>query len=356
MTAPVQTLRELGWDDSWHELAERYPHTGHPGRVTRVDRGVCTVLTERGAVRASWSGALLDEVASDATAAPCTGDWCIVRWWPDGPVTVEAVLERRTSVVRAEVSGSSRGQVLVANIDLLAVVVGLHPEPNLSRVERLLTLAWESGAQPVIVLTKADLVPDAASVAEDVRVDCPGVDVVVCSTVTGEGIDDLRALLGDRGTIGMIGASGHGKSSLTNALVGADVLTTKQIRDDGKGRHTSVRRELVLLPGGGAVIDTPGLRGVGLQSAEEGLSATFPDIDALAQDCKFRDCGHDAEPGCAVQAAVEDGELSERRLDSWFKLQRELAWMASRADARLRAEQVKKWKKQTQQAREKRRS
>jgi ribosome biogenesis GTPase len=298
---------------------------------------------------------LLDATASDSTAAPCTGDWCIVRTWPDGPLTIEAVLERRTAVIRAEASGSSRGQVLVANVDAIGVVVGLHPEPNLSRIERLLALAWESGAHPIVVLTKADLVADAEDLANEVRRDCAGVDVVVCSTVTGLGIDELRALIGPRGTIGLVGASGHGKSSLTNALVGADVLTTRDIRADGKGRHTSVRRELVAIPGGGAIIDTPGLRGVGLQSADEGLAATFPDIEALAERCRFRDCSHQHEPGCAVQEAIEEGTLSARRLDSWLHLQRELAWMAGRTDARLRAEQVKKWKKITEANRGRRR-
>ncbi len=148
-----------------------------------------------------------------------------------------------------------------------------------------------------------------------------------------------------------LGASGHGKSSLTNALVGTDVLTTLPIRDDGKGRHTSARRELVALPGGGAVIDTPGLRGVGLQHADEGLAATFPDIEALKGQCQFRDCSHQSEPGCALLAAVADNRLSERRLESWFRLQRELAWMAARTDARLRADQRKKWKYITEQQR-----
>ena len=172
--------------------------------------------------------------------------------------------------------------------------------------------------------------------------------MITCSTVTGEGIDELRTIIGPTGTIGLIGASGHGKSSLTNALVGTDVLTTREIRADGKGRHTSVRRELVPIPGGGAIIDTPGLRGIGLHSAEEGLAATVPDIEELAEQCRFRDCTHQHEPGCAVQEASETGSLSARRLDSWLHLQRELAWMASRTDARLRAEQVKKWKKITE--------
>ncbi|MEJ7689016.1 MAG: ribosome small subunit-dependent GTPase A [Nocardioidaceae bacterium] len=344
MTAPKLDLVELGWDDSWRELASAYLQTGEVGRVVRVDKTLCTVVTASGPVRASYGASILDAVAADVCAAPCTGDWCVVRHWADGPTTVEAVLERRTAVVRAASSGASTGQVLVANVDVLAAVVALHPEPNLSRIERLVTLAWESGGRPVVVLTKADLAADAQLLAADVRVSAPGVDVIVCSTVTGEGIADVRALVDGNLTVGLLGASGHGKSSLTNALVGAEVLTTKQIRDDGKGRHTSVRRELVPLPGGGAVIDTPGLRGVGLQEATEGLASTFPDIEALVERCRFNDCSHEGEPGCAVQTAVAEGTLAERRLDSWRRLRREMVWMASRTDARLRKEQLKKWK------------
>ena len=356
MTAPTLPLDGLGWDDSWRELSSACAIDGLPGRVTRVDRGVCTVLTVDGPVRASLGGAVLDEVAADARRAPCTGDWCLLRRWPDGPLTIEAVLPRRTAVIRAEASGTSRGQVLAANVDVVAVVVGLHPEPNLGRVERLLALARASGALPVVVLTKADLVGDAPQVAEDVRAAAPGVEVICTSTATGEGIDVLRALIGNRSTLALLGASGHGKSSLVNALMGSDVLATLAIRDDGKGRHTTVRRELLVLPGGGCVIDTPGLRGVGLQDAAAGLAATFPDVESLAESCRFSDCHHDAEPGCAVLAAVADGKLSVRRLESWARLQRELAWMTARSDARLRSEHVHVWKRQTKQQRRSRRS
>lgn len=332
------TLELLGWDDDWAVTYEAAATCGRAGRVSRVDRGLVTVLTAEGPVRASLGADLLGLLAADSTAGPCTGDWVVVGTWPDGPVTAEVVLPRRTEIVRAEASGTSRGQVLAANIDVVAVVASLQPEPNLGRIERLLALAWESGAEPLIVLTKADLVHDAELVAEEVRNASPGVDVLCCSTVTGAGVEVLRARLTGHRTLGLIGASGHGKSSLANALVGAAVLGTKQIRDDGRGRHTSVRRELLLLPGGGAVIDTPGLRGVGLQVEGEGIAATFPDVEALAAQCRFHDCGHDTEPGCAVQAAVAAGGLGVRRLDSWRRLQRETAWMAARSDARLRAE------------------
>ena len=361
VTAPGITLQQLGWDDVWQRQASAYAEHGVPGRVARVDRGLCSVLTEAGVVRASYGGELLDTVAADPALAPCTGDWGVVRHWPDGPTTLEAVLSRHTSVTRATAVGTSVGQVLAANVDVVAVVAALHPEPNLARIERLLAMAWESGARPLVTLTKADLVGDADLVAEDVRRVAPGAAVVCCSTVTGAGIDVVRRAMGPQGTLALLGASGHGKSSLTNALVGAEVLTVRAIRADGKGRHTSVRRELLPLPGGGCVIDTPGLRGVGLhgvdsQRADSGLAATFPDVVRLAAACRFTDCTHQHEPGCAVQQAVESGELDVRRLESWVKLQREADWMATRSDARLRAAQHRKWKQLSKEHRTPRRA
>ena len=320
------------------------------GRVVRVDRGIAGVLTEEGPLRVGYGARLLCEIAADSSAAPCTGDWCVVRDWPDHRVTLERVLPRRTAVVRATAGEQSYGQVLCANIDVAAVVVALHPAPTLSRVERLLALAWESGAQPLVVLTKADLVGDAEQVAEDVRAAAPGVEVICTSTVTGAGLPRIRELLGGSRTLALLGSSGHGKSSLTNALVGTDVLTTKAIRDDGRGRHTSVRRELVVLPGGGAVIDTPGLRGIGLIDAGGGLEQAFADVEELAAGCRFADCSHEGDPGCAVAAALTDGSLTLRRYESWRKLQREIAWMAARKDARLRAERVQSWKRRTREA------
>lgn len=349
------SLEHLGWDDcwdaSWRELTASYDGGSVPGRIARVDRGVCTVYTESGAVRAGVGADVLDKWAAEAIAGPVTGDWCWVRSWCDGPLTIEALLPRRTSITRADVEGSSRGQPLAANVDVAGIVVALHPEPNLGRVERLLALVAQSGARPAVVLTKADMVGDAAQVAEDVRVAAPGVDVVCCSVITGEGVESVRDVLGMHATLALLGASGHGKSSLANTLVGADVLTTRALRSDGKGRHTTVRRELLIVPGGGTVIDTPGLRSVGLQDARVGLATAFPEIEALADQCRFRDCTHRGEPGCAVTEAVDVGAIGVRRLDSWRKLQREAEWMATRSDVRRRAEQKRRWRHVTHQHR-----
>lgn len=325
------------------------------GRVVRVDRGVAAVLTESGPVRASWGGAVLQRVAHDPTEAPCAGDWCVLRAWPDHRTTIEHVLPRRNAVVRATAGKAAEGQVICANVDLVGVVVALHPLPAETKIERLLALAWQSGARPVVLLTKADLVDDGDDVEADVRRLAPDVDVVQVSVVTGRGLDRIRELVAGRGTMALVGTSGHGKSSLTNALVGAEVLSTRAIRDDGRGRHTSVRRELVLLPGGGAVIDTPGLRSVGLMEAEEGLARTFADVEELAARCRFDDCAHGTEPGCAVTAALQDGTLSTRRWESWQRLRRETSVMSARRDARARtrrAEQVRTSRRRRDQERE----
>ncbi len=340
-------LGDLGWDESWHEALASAAHpsvegkraSSAAGRVARVDKGLCTVITETGPVRATLGAEVLDAMAADTTAGPATGDWCLLRHWPDGPVTIDTLAPRRTVLVRADAANTSRGQVLAANADIVGVVVALHPEPNLGRIERLLTIAWESGARPVVVLTKTDLVVDGDAIAEEVRAAAPGVVVVCCSATTGQGTDELRSMLTTGATVVLVGASGHGKSTLTNTLVGADVLGTASIREDGKGHHTSVRRELLLVPGGGVVIDTPGLRGVGLQRDGGSLAAAFPDVELLTQSCRFRDCSHAAEPGCAVLAAVADGSLSVRRWESWRRLRGELVRAQTRTSFRLRAEE-----------------
>lgn len=341
-------LETIGYDPQMAGWAASADTT--VGRVVRVDRGIAVVVTEAGPLRASYGSDLLGRIAVEASDAPCTGDWCVLRDWPDHRVTMERLLPRRTAVVRATAGEHSYGQLLCANIDFAAVVVSLHPTPSLSKMERMLALAWSSGAQPLVVLTKSDLVADAELVREDVEAAAPGVEVICTSSVNGSGIDRLHAVIAGRLTMALIGSSGHGKSTLTNAMVGTEVLATRAIREDGRGRHTSVRRELVVLPSGGAVIDTPGLRGVGLIDAEEGLAQTFSDVDAVAVGCRFSDCAHQGEPGCAIAAALADGLLAQRRFDSWQRLQREMSWIASRKDARLRAERIKEWKRRASEA------
>jgi ribosome biogenesis GTPase len=340
----VRGLRALGWDERWSAATAAYPAGLVPARVVVVDRAACDVQAEGGALRVTFGGDLLEAIAEDPVNGPCTGDWALVRRWPDGRETLEHLLPRRTAVVRATASRRSYGQVLAANVDVVLVVASLSVEPDLGRIERLLALAWESGAQPTVVLTKADLVTDAADVAADVSRAAPGVPVLVVSAVTGEGMPDLAHLAGPGRTLALLGQSGVGKSTLVNGLLGRHRQAVSAIGAVGKGQHTTVRRELVPLPGGGLLIDTPGLRGVGLVDVEEGLEQVFSDIEALAAHCRFGDCSHSAEPGCAVLAAVDDGTLPVRRLESWRKLGREARWMAGRTDARIRLAEKAKWK------------
>ncbi|MGC4896028.1 ribosome small subunit-dependent GTPase A [Micromonospora sp. DT31] len=338
-------LTALGWDADWATHLRRRP--GHrPGRVARVDRGVCTVLGPQGPVRASLGGAVLAAAARDLTALPCAGDWVLLATWPDGPVTVEAVLPRRTALVRRTAGKDAGGQVLAANLDVAAVVEPVHPEPDAARIERLLSLAHESGAEPLVVLTKTDLAADPAAVARQLADLAPGVAVLPVSAERGDGVAALRRHVAPGRTLGLLGPSGAGKSSLVNALAGAEVMRTQEIRRaDGKGRHTTTWRSLVPLPGGGVVLDTPGVRAVGLLDGVAGLDRTFADIAALATGCRYADCGHDGEPACAVRAALDDGELPARRWESWRKLQRELAFESRRREVRLAADRRGGWRR-----------
>ncbi|MFJ9114256.1 ribosome small subunit-dependent GTPase A [Streptomyces sp. NPDC102394] len=337
-------LAPYGWDEAWADTFAPYATEGLlPGRVVRVDRGQCDVVTADGVLRADTAFV----TPHDPLRVVCTGDWVAVE--PGGnPRYVRTYLPRRTAFVRSTSSKRSEGQILAANVDHAIVAVSLAAELDLGRIERFLALAWESGAQPLVVLTKADLVPDPvtrAHLVQDVELSAPGVTVLPVSAVDGDGLDVLRAALGD-GTTVLLGQSGAGKSTLVNALVGADVMDVQAIRDvDGKGRHTTTTRNLLALPGGGVLIDTPGLRGVGLWDAESGVGQVFAEIEELAQQCRFHDCAHGAEPGCAVLAAVDAGELQVRRLESYRKLVRENQWIVAKTDARARAELRRDWKR-----------
>lgn len=331
-----------GWDSILDTEFTPYAAQGLlPGRIVRVDRGLCDVVTPGGTLRADTT---FVNSSSDPMKLACTGDWVALD--PDAPTgpAVRALLPRRTAFVRSTSSSRSEGQVLAANIDYAVIAVSLAAELDLGRLERFLSLAWESGAQPLVVLTKADLVADTTHLLADAEGTAPGVQVLVVSAATGEGIDVLSAVLVGSTSV-LLGQSGAGKSTLTNALLGQEIQEVQAIRDaDGKGRHTTTTRDLLPLPTGGVLIDTPGLRGVGLWDAESGLSQVFSEIEALSADCRFHDCSHVAEPGCAVLAALEDGSLPHRRLESYRKLLRENAWIASRTDQRLRAEMRRDWK------------
>ncbi|MDZ4169279.1 MAG: ribosome small subunit-dependent GTPase A [Coriobacteriia bacterium] len=303
-------------------------------RVARVDRGLPLVASERGLERAEPAMHLLKS-ADDAFSRVVVGDWVALARpdTHDMPI-IEAILPRHGAFTRKDPGEQTGEQVIIANVDLVFVVQSLSGSGiNISRLERELVLVWESGARPVVVLTKSDLTDIAdeqRTIAEEVAF---GVDVVVESVVTGEGIENVRAHVPLGVTAAILGSSGVGKSTLLNRLIGEDVLATAEVRvGDDKGRHTTVARELVALPGGGVVIDTPGMRAIGLWEATDGLAAAFPDIEALAERCRFRDCAHEAEPGCAVIAAAESGDLAQRRLDSYRRLTSELEAVARKQD------------------------
>lgn len=342
--ASPHPLAPYGWDAGWEAEFAPYAERGLlAGRVVRVDRGQCDVVTAEGAVRADTEFV----TPRDPLKVICTGDWAAVD--PDGgdPRYVRAYLPRRTSFVRSTSSKRSEGQILAANVDHSIIAVSLAAELDLGRIERFLALGWESGGQPVVVLTKADLVPDPATLAhlvEDVETAAPGVRVLPVSATSGEGVDVLAAVVSG-GTSVLLGQSGAGKSTLANALAGADVMEVQAIRDvDGKGRHTTTTRNLLVLPAGGVLIDTPGLRGVGLWDAETGVGQVFSEIEELGEGCRFHDCAHVSEPGCAVLAALDDGSLPERRLDSYRKLMRENQRIVAKTDARVRAELRREWR------------
>jgi ribosome biogenesis GTPase len=330
-------LSRLGWDESLAAAfrpLERSDST--PGRVLRADRGVCTVLDADGVTRASIGGSVLISAAGDPAQLPCAGDWVLIRRWPDRRLTIECLLPRRTALIRRTSDKDASGQVLAANMDTVAVVEPMHPAPDDARVERLLALAWESGAQPVLVLSKADTARRPEAVARQLQELAPGVRVLPVSVQRGDGLDALRELAGPGRTLALLGRSGAGKSTLVNALAGATVMPVQEIRRaDGKGKHTTAYRSMVLIPEGGAVIDTPGIRGVGLLDTAQGLAKAFADVTELAGRCRFRDCRHEAEPGCAVVAALAGGTLPARRLESFRKLQREVEVETARQSARL---------------------
>jgi len=340
-----RSLWDFGLDEEWLSQLSPMAEAGlAPGRVSRVDRGYCDVVIDNptGADVSTVRAAMAPVLDPDPVSPPCTGDWVAVDLGAAPAPTLAALLPRRTAIVRGSAGRESSGQALAVNVDAAMIITSLSVKPDIGRIERFLALVWESGAEPIVVLTKADmgLEPDVVAEVEAVS---PGATVLAVSAFDGYGMDDLRSRL--PASTALIGPSGAGKSTLTNALAGAEVMAVQATRErDGKGRHTTTTRELIPVPGGGVLIDTPGLRGIGMFGVDEGIGRAFPDIEALADQCRFSDCSHDTEPGCAVTAAIESGELPARRLASYRKLLREQEWMASRTDARLAAQRLRHWK------------
>jgi ribosome biogenesis GTPase / thiamine phosphate phosphatase len=309
-------LAALGWDDGWAAaLAELGDPTLQAARVSRVDRGECTVMTGTAELR----------VATPRQGL-AVGDWVAVAAGsdPGGPPTVAAVLPRRSTFRRASATPGAEQQVVAANIDTVLLCDALDGGLGPRHLERYLALAWQSGATPVVVMTKSDSAPAlVAEAVEAVRAVAGDVEIVVISATTGEGTAGLAPYLLPGRTVALVGLSGAGKSTLVNLLAGEELMATGAVRRDGKGRHTTTHRQLVLLPGGGLLIDTPGMRTLSVQGAEQGVQQTFQDVEALGRDCGFADCTHAGEPRCAVAAAVADGRLAADRLEGWLRLRSE---------------------------------
>ncbi len=339
------SIQHLGWtprlQDAFSSLQDP---TLEPARIAREDRDRYLVLAAGGERSAVLAGRLRHE-AQAATDLPAVGDWVAVRAAPDGDAVIVAVLPRATAFVRARPGETTDAQVVAANVDTVFVVAGLDGDFNVRRLERYLAAAWDSGAAPVVILNKADVADDLDARRAEVEAVAMGVPVVAISARERAGLEALAPWLVPGATVALLGSSGVGKSTIVNALLGEERQATQEVRqDDSRGRHTTASRELVPLPGGALLLDTPGMRVLTPWAGEEGLDGAFADVVALAAGCRFRDCGHADEPGCAVLAAVAGGALDPARLESWRKLQRELRWLERRRDARARAEEEARWK------------
>lgn len=325
-------IEQYGWSDLLAKAFEPHARAGlAAGRVVVQQRNGYLVVTPEGEVRAKLSGRLRHE--AQEAGHPAVGDWVALSMnLAERTATIQAVLPRRTALVRRAADSVQTPQVVAANVDLAFIVTSMNGDLNPRRIERYLAAAWQSGARPVVVLTKSDICAEAASLAAEVKALAAGCPVVIVSAREGVGLDALLAHLAPGETCVLIGSSGVGKSTLVNTLLGERRMATQEIREaDDRGRHTTSHRELALLPGGGLIIDTPGVREVGLVEADEGVNQVFDDIERLAETCKFGDCSHSNEPGCAVQGAIKRGELDPKRWEHFRKLAQELAAVEEKA-------------------------
>jgi ribosome biogenesis GTPase / thiamine phosphate phosphatase len=340
-------LESLGWADCFAHAFECLAiRNAIPGRVTTEYKGLYTLQTEQGEYSATLRGKLRHQT-SQFSNLPVVGDWVVVIPRPsERTATIHAVLPRRSQFSRKTVGSKTDEQIIATNIDTAFLVSGLDQDFNPRRIERYLLLTWESGAKPVIILNKADLCSDIAACLADVEAIAPGVPAIILSALSQDGLGDLRPYLQSGRTVVLLGSSGVGKSTLTNQLLGKPLQQTQAVRQgDDRGRHTTTRRELLPLPDGGLIIDTPGMRELQLWVGEESLQGTFTDVESVAQYCRFRDCQHGREPGCAVQEAIGEGRLDQARLESYQKLQREVSHLARKQDQQAYLQEKARWKK-----------
>jgi ribosome biogenesis GTPase len=337
-------IRSYGWSDALQQDFAAHAARGLiPGRIVVQQRGLYDAVTDLGELTAQISGRFAHE--ADAGGYPAVGDWvALAPRAAEAAATIHAVLPRRTAFVRKAAHSVADEQVVAANVDVALLVASMNADLNARRLERYLATAWQSGAAPVVVLTKADLADDPEAAIQEAEAVAVGAPVLAVSALSGEGLEALAAQLKPAETAVLVGSSGVGKSSLVNALAGEALMDAGEIRErDERGQHTTTHRELIRLPSGALILDTPGMRELGLIDADDGLSATFEDIEALAEQCRFGDCGHGNEPGCAVREALEAGVIDEGRWKSFQKLQRELAHMERKEDPVAREAHRRHW-------------
>jgi ribosome biogenesis GTPase / thiamine phosphate phosphatase len=339
-------LELLGWNGFFEAHFAPYREQNLiPGRIAIQHKDRYTLFTKHGEMSGQVSGKFRFD-AKGLQDFPSVGDWVAAEVsGNDQSVTIQNVLERKSKLSRKVAGGRLDEQILAANIDITFLVMGLDGDYNLRRMERYLSMSWESGARPVIVLNKSDVCPNLEECTEEVLSIALGVDIIVMNAHQSEQIAPIRSLL-TQGTTGvLLGSSGVGKSTITNALLGKEYLEVNEVREnDSRGRHTTARRELLILPNGGIIIDTPGLREIQLWGGDEGIHESFDDIEKLAMNCKFRDCKHEAEPHCAVKNAIENGSLDPGRYENYLKLQKEIQYLALKQEMGAQRLEKERWK------------
>ncbi len=346
-------LAQLGWNEQFD--THFAPYAGHgyiAGRVALEHKHMYRVYTESGEVLAEISGKMR-HLASGREDYPAVGDWVVLSpRFDEEKATIHAILPRMSKFSRKVAGATTEEQIVATNVDTIFLVNAVNNDFNVRRIERYLIMAWESGANPVVILSKADLCEDVDGFVKEVESVAFGVPIHVVSSLHDQGIDSVTPYLQGGKTIALLGSSGVGKSTLINRLVGEDVQRVNDVRKgDDRGKHTTTHRELLVVPGGGLIIDTPGMRELQLWEAGEGFHDAFEDIEELSKACYFSDCQHDREPGCAIQAARRDGTLDAKRYASYQKLQRELAHLARKEDVKLRQAEKDRWKKINQMQR-----